>query len=62
MQAMTRLAVRVAGDSGAIGDDRTNASWIAGFLRARGNSVEGGTDEIQKSIIAERVLGLPKSR
>lgn len=62
MQAMTRLAVRVGGDLGATGDDPTDAAWISGFLRARGNSVEGGTDEVQKSIIAERVLGLPRSR
>ncbi|CAN5208567.1 acyl-CoA dehydrogenase family protein [soil metagenome] len=62
MQAMTRLAVRAGGDAGVTGDDRTDEAWFNGFLRARGNSVEGGTDEVQKSIIAERVLGLPRSR
>ncbi len=30
------------------------------FLRARGNTIEGGTTEVQKNIIGERVLGLPK--
>lgn len=62
MQAMTRLAVRAGGDGGVTGDDPGDAAWISGLLRARGNSVEGGTDEVQRSIIAERVLGLPRSR
>ena len=29
------------------------------MLRARGNTIEGGTTEVLKNIIAERVLGLP---
>jgi alkylation response protein AidB-like acyl-CoA dehydrogenase len=29
------------------------------WLRTKGNSIEGGTSEIQLNIIAQRILGLP---
>ena len=41
---------------------QTTALWNndqQAFLRARANSIEGGTTEIMKNILAERVLGLP---
>ena len=41
-------------------DRRTR--WSYELLRARGNSIEGGTTEILKNIVAERVLGLPRLR
>jgi alkylation response protein AidB-like acyl-CoA dehydrogenase len=37
-----------------------NGQWGFHFLRAKGNTIEQGTSEIQKNIIGERVLGLPK--
>jgi alkylation response protein AidB-like acyl-CoA dehydrogenase len=40
----------------------TTALWSSpqqAFLRSRANSIEGGTTEIMKNILAERVLGLP---
>jgi alkylation response protein AidB-like acyl-CoA dehydrogenase len=43
------------------GDDFTPAelSQARGWLRSKGNSIEGGTSEIQLNVIAKRVLGLP---
>lgn len=34
--------------------------WMKTFLRARANSIEGGTTEILLNIIGERILGLPR--
>jgi alkylation response protein AidB-like acyl-CoA dehydrogenase len=34
--------------------------WAYELMRSRGNTIEGGTTEILKNIVAERVLGLPR--
>ncbi|MEA2645192.1 MAG: hypothetical protein QOE92_275 [Chloroflexota bacterium] len=57
-QALTELAMEVRGADAPL----TDSSWSYRFLRARANSIEGGTTEIQKNILAERVLMLPKLR
>jgi alkylation response protein AidB-like acyl-CoA dehydrogenase len=38
-----------------------NGIWSYGYLRTRGNTIEAGTSEVQRSIIGHFVLGLPKS-
>jgi len=69
-QEISEFEVELAGTDGLLYDDWTlrrpeGANFFGRnpgfrFLRAKGNSIEGGTSEILRNIIAERVLGLPK--
>jgi alkylation response protein AidB-like acyl-CoA dehydrogenase len=38
-----------------------NGGWSHSYLRSRGNTIEAGTSEIQRNIVGQHVLGLPKS-
>jgi alkylation response protein AidB-like acyl-CoA dehydrogenase len=57
------LMVSIAGPQGVgwegPGFDARELAVTRDWLRSRGNSIEGGTSEIQLNIIAKRVLGLP---
>jgi alkylation response protein AidB-like acyl-CoA dehydrogenase len=57
-QLLVQLAVDVVGADALT----AGTSWSFELLRARGNSIEGGTTEILKNVVAERVLGLPRAR
>jgi alkylation response protein AidB-like acyl-CoA dehydrogenase len=64
-QRMGDLAMEILGPSGLLGsasDDPRIAQWQFIHLRSRGHTIEAGTSEILRNIIAERVLGLPKHK
>ena len=54
-QRLSELAVELMGMSGALEGD-----WTYSLLMTRALTIGGGTSEIQRNIIAERVLGLPR--
>jgi alkylation response protein AidB-like acyl-CoA dehydrogenase len=57
---ITAMDLRGAAATAWVDDDTDAASWVEQFLRTRANSIEGGTSEIQRNIVGERVLGLPR--
>jgi alkylation response protein AidB-like acyl-CoA dehydrogenase len=65
-QRLTELALDIEGAYAPLDRGAEHAvaggAWQYGFLRSRANSIEGGTTDILKNIIAERVLGLPRLR
>ena len=55
-QQLTQFAVEILGPQALT----RSSPWSYEVLRARGNTIEGGTTEVLKNIVAERVLGLPR--
>ena len=60
VQAMEIIMTAGGMDELAIEGEATNNGFIAKrFLRSKGNTIEGGTSEIQLNIISKNILGLP---
>ena len=61
-QRIARTAVHILGPYGQLTGDTAphRGRWAATFLRSQAYTVEGGTSEIQRNIIAQRGLGLPR--
>jgi len=57
-QRLTKLGRELLGAEGNLDD----GWWHHQQLRSRGNTIEAGTSEVLRNIVAERVLGLPRSR
>jgi alkylation response protein AidB-like acyl-CoA dehydrogenase len=58
-QRVQEVGLALFGAVGAVADGPA-AAWSEQFLFARNLTIAGGTSEIQRNIIGERVLGLPK--
>jgi alkylation response protein AidB-like acyl-CoA dehydrogenase len=56
-QRVTELAMRIAGTAAIVGDEQ---SVSVEYLFDRCLSIAGGTSEITRNVIAERILGLPR--
>ena len=60
-QEMGAFGMELAGTAAGVSaaDDDDAARWRNEYLTAPGNRIAGGSDEIQRTIIGERILGLP---
>jgi alkylation response protein AidB-like acyl-CoA dehydrogenase len=62
-QAIMEIAKDLAGSAGMVADGGPLGepvdAWHYGYLFARALTIGGGTGEVQRNILAERVLGLP---
>ena len=64
-QHVMAIAKELAGTHGMLTDhgpfgERDDGTWHYGYLYARALTIGGGTSEVQRNILGERVLGLPR--
>jgi alkylation response protein AidB-like acyl-CoA dehydrogenase len=62
-KALFELGMEIQGAYGPVIDDERgeeHGRWILGFFVSFANTIAGGSSEIQRNIIAQRVLGLPR--
>jgi alkylation response protein AidB-like acyl-CoA dehydrogenase len=63
-KALYELGMEIQGPYGTVIDEQRSPDagrWILGFFVSFANTIAGGSSEIQRNIIAQRVLGLPRS-
>jgi alkylation response protein AidB-like acyl-CoA dehydrogenase len=58
-QRVQEVGLALTGPEGAVAEG-DGAAWSRGFLFNRNLTIAGGTSEVQRNIIGERVLGLPR--
>jgi len=61
VEDLADLAISIAGLDGQLENDDELDPWLRLAYQARGTSIAGGTTFIQRNIVAERVLGLPRA-
>ena len=59
-QRVLELGMDLLGADGVQLSDDIARTWVSGFLGGRCLTIAGGTSEVQRNVIAEQLLGLPR--